>query len=113
MEQGAVRNLEQIQEHDDRARTPRMVTVALVVLGGACVVFAGLALTGRKSAPPVAKSDPLGELVASHGRNAAGGAAARATDLAPRDVTFPGILSDDQMPTTALAAVRPMPGAAY
>lgn len=110
MEQGAVRNLEQIQEHDDRMRTPRAVTVALVVLGGACVVFAGLALTGRKSAPPTAKSDPLGELVANHARGMGGAAPARATDLALRDVTFPGILSDDTTPTTALAAVRPMPG---
>lgn len=112
MEQGAVKNLEQIQEHDQQMRTPRMVTIALVVLGGACVVFAGLALTGRKSAPPIAKIDPLGELVASHMR-AGAPAAGKATDLTQRDVTFPGILSDDESPTTALAAVRPlaaMPG---
>ena len=110
MEQGAVRNLEQIQEHDERMRTPRAVTVALVVLGGACVVFAGLALGGRKSAPVAVKADPLGELVASHARTTAGTVPARATDLTPHDVTFPGMLSDDTAPTTALAAVRPMPG---
>ena len=112
MEQGAVRNLEQIQEHDERPRTPRAVTVALVVLGGACVVFAGLAVSGRRSAPPMAKADPLGELVASRARTTAGTVPARATDLTPRDVTFPGILSDDTTPTTALAAVRPMAGTA-
>ncbi len=105
MDQGAVRNLEQIQETDQEPRTPRMVSVALVILCGACVTFGALALKGRSVAPATAKVDPLGDLVAAH-KGAAAGAAAKATDLQPRDVTFPAMLSDDQSPTTALAAVK-------
>jgi DedD protein len=105
MDQGAVRNLEQIQENDDQPRTPRIVSVALVVLCGACVTFGALALKGRSAAPQTAKVDPLGDLVAAH-KGAAAGAAAKATDLQPKDVTFPAMLSDDQSPTTALAAVK-------
>ncbi|AKV01779.1 Adventurous gliding motility protein I [Labilithrix luteola] len=110
MEQSTVRNLEQIQEDDGEGRTPRGVTILLVALGGACVVFAGLALGGRHSAPSSQKSDPLGELVnqqAKIGQTAA----PKATDLNAKDVTFPGILSDDSAPTTALAAVKGAPGA--
>ena len=59
MEQGSVRNLEQIQESDGE-RTPRGVTLLLVALGGACIVFAGLAIGGRRSTPTAAKVDPLG-----------------------------------------------------
>lgn len=107
MEQGSVRNLEQIQENDGD-RTPRGVTILLVALGGACIVFAGLAIGGRHSAPTVAKVDPLGDLVTQQARAAQGGSAAapKATDLSTHDVTFPGILSDEGSPTTALAAVK-------
>jgi DedD protein len=106
MEQGSVRNLEQIQESDGD-RTPRGVTILLVALGGACIVFAGLAIGGRRSAPTVAKVDPLGELVTAQAKAGQGGAPApKATDLSTRDVTFPGILSDEGSPTTALAAVK-------
>lgn len=108
MEQGSVRNLEQIQESDGD-RTPRGVTILLVALGGACIVFAGLAIGGRRSAPTVAKVDPLGELVTQQAKIAQGGGGTptqKATDLSTRDVTFPGILSDESSPTTALAAVK-------
>ncbi|MDB4936100.1 MAG: Adventurous gliding motility protein [Labilithrix sp.] len=106
MEQGSVRNLEQIQESDGE-RTPRGVTILLVALGGACIVFAGLAIGGRHSAPTAAKVDPLGELVTQHAKIAQGGAPApKATDLSTHEVTFPGILSDEGSPTTALAAVK-------
>jgi cell division septation protein DedD len=102
MEQGAVRNLEQIQETDSETRTPRAVTIALVVLCGACVTFGVVALKGRKTPPEATKTDPLGALVASQ----KGALGTKATDLTPKDVTFPAILSDDQSPTTALAAVK-------
>ena len=105
MEQGSVRNLEQIQENDGEGRTPRGVTILLVALGGACIVFAGLAVGGRRSAPTSAKVDPLGELVIQQAK-IGGGAAPKATDLSTHDVTFPGILSDESSPTTALAAVK-------
>src|SRR5262249_21785821 len=105
MEQGAVRNLEQIQEADDGPRTPRAVTIALVLLCGACVTFGAVALKGRKTPSEAAKTDPLGALVAAQ-KGAGGG---KATDLTTKDVTFPAILSDEQSPTTALAAVKGAP----
>jgi DedD protein len=106
MDHGAVRNLEQIQEHEDQGRSSKLMAAALVMMGGACVVFATLALGGRKSAPAAAPADPLGDLVAQHHAGAGAAAAAKATDLSTHDVTFPGILSDDTTTTTALAAVR-------
>ena len=102
IDQGALRNLEQIQETDTAPSTPKGMAFALLALGGACVVFATLALTGHKTQPQV-RVDPLGDLVAQRARPAGG---AKPTDLSARDVTFPGILSDGEHPTTALAAVR-------
>jgi DedD protein len=110
MDPGSVRHLENIQEQENEPRTPRIMTVTLVVLGGACVAFAALALGGRKSAPTVGLVDPLGDLVAQHAHGS-GAASSRPMDLSPHDVTFPGLLSDDKSPTTALAAVRPIPAA--
>lgn len=107
MEQGSVRNLEQIQETDAEARVPRGVSILLVALGAGCIVFAGLALGGKRSTPAAQKVDPLGELVQSQGKpGAVAQVGPKATDLSARDVTFPGILSDEGAPTTALAAVK-------
>ncbi len=109
-EPGSIRNLDQLQEDDDQRRMPRGVTAALVVLGGGCVVFAGLALGGRTSQSPASKTDPLGELVSQRTHilpPSATSSARPATDLSPKDVTFPQMLSDDNNPSTALAAVRP------
>jgi cell division septation protein DedD len=110
---GSIRNLEQLQEDDEDRRMPRGVTMLLVALGGACVVFAGVALGGRTSQPPVAKLDPLGDLVSQRSRVVpiATASARAAMDLSPRDVTFPQMLSDDSRPPTALAAVRPVSSA--
>jgi DedD protein len=104
MTEPGLRNLDQIQEEDEPSM-PRGVTVTLVVIGGACVVFAGLALGGRTSRPQGAKIDPLGDLVARHA-SAAPESNAKSLDLQPADVTFPQMLSDQGRPTTALAAVR-------
>lgn len=105
-EPGSIRNLEQLQEDDDR-RMPRGVTMAFVALGGACVVFAGLALGGRTSSP-VTRADPLGDLVMQRSHAPASPSAApRGNDLAPSEVTFPRMLSDEERPATALAAVHP------
>jgi DedD protein len=106
MNDGAIRNFEQIEEVDGERRTPRGVTIAFVVLGGACIAFAVLALGGRKSTQDTPKTDPLGELVAQRGKNPP-----KSTEITTKDVTFPGILSDGDNPTTALAAVRPNTGA--
>jgi cell division septation protein DedD len=109
MQQNSVRNLEQIQETDTESKVPRGVTVAFVALGGACVVFATLALNGHRAAP-VARVDPLGDLVAARGHaGPAASSSAKPTDLHASEVTFPGILSDGANPTTALAAVRSNP----
>lgn len=113
------RNIERIEEGDDARRMPWGVTTAFIVLGGACITFAVLALGGRTSAAPQHKSDPLGDLLAERSRAAAqaagssaSGAAPAGTDLSPKDVTFPQILSDGDHPATALAAVPPpSPGA--
>ena len=106
-EQGIVRNLEQIQETDAGGGAPRGVTILLVALGAGCIVFAALALGGKRGSGTVAKSDPLGELVTQQVKG--GQPPVKATDLSSRDVTFPGILSDENAPTTALAAVKGSP----
>lgn len=106
MDQGSVRNLEQIQESDGGGGTPRGVTILLVALGGACIVFAGLALGGRRTAPSTQKVDPLSELVTQQSKADKAQPGAKPTDLSTRDVTFPGMLSDESKPTTALAAVK-------
>jgi len=104
MDQSSVRNLERIQEHDEVSRMPRAVSVALLVLGGASIALAVMALGGKKSGDSAAKVDPLGELVSA--RRPAASVVTKAPDLTAQDVTFPAILSDDSKPTTALAAVR-------
>ncbi len=105
MEHGSVRNLEQIQENDGTGGTPRLVTILFVALGAGCIVFAALALGGKRSAPTATKTDPLGELVSQQAKIGQV-SSAKPTDLSARDVTFPGILSDEGTPTTALAAVK-------
>jgi DedD protein len=118
MEHGAVKDLDQIQEQDEEARTPRALSFALVGIGGACIAFAVLAMGGRKTATNEKRPDPLGDLIATHKAAAAAPgasvpAAMTMTQLSAKDVTFPSILSDDARPTTALAAVRsPSPTAA-
>jgi cell division septation protein DedD len=104
-----LRNLDQLQENDDDRRMPKGVTAALVVLGGGCVVFAVLALGGRTSQVQAPKADPLGDLVLQRPASARASSASSSqpTELLPRDVTFPQMLSDEDKPTTALAAVRP------
>ncbi len=112
---GNIRNLERIEESDDgERRMPRGVTMALVALGGACVVFAGMTLAGRVSRPESKKADPLGDLLSARAHAAPSGAtrAGAPVDLSPKDVTFPQRLSDDDNPPTALAAVRPLTGPA-
>ncbi len=104
-----IRNIERIEENGDERRMPRGVTFAFVVLGGACVVFGVLALSGRTSGLPDKKSDPLGDLLAQRSRPPPSpiASAISPTELSSKDVTFPQMLSDGNHPSTALAAVRP------
>ena len=107
MDPAGIRNLENLQEDDDERRMPKGVTVTLVILGGACIVFGAFALGGRASQPTTPKVDPLGELVSRHSAGSLSPTSAHpSADLVPRDVTFPQMLSDDDRPSTALAAVR-------
>lgn len=106
MEHGSVRNLEQIQESDGTGGAPRGVTILLVALGAGCIVFAALALGGKRGGSSDKKTDPLGDLVTQQAKANSAGGQSKPTDLSSRDVTFPSILSDEGAPTTALAAVK-------
>jgi cell division septation protein DedD len=101
MEPVNVRNLEQIQEEDRAARSSRLGALLLASLGGAALVTVALVMAKRTGPPARAEHDPLAELVKS-----AKNTATPAEQLDGHDVTFPGILSDAQKPTTALAAVK-------
>lgn len=102
MESVNVRNLEQIQESDNRRRSSRLGTLLLASMGGAALVIVAV-MSARRSGPPARSTkDPLAALVA----NAKKDKAEPAEKLDGSDVTFPGILSDSQDPTTALAAVK-------
>jgi cell division septation protein DedD len=98
---GSVKNLDEIQEEDPGARPSRLGALVLASLGGACIVFAAVALFRSPTKPKVVASDPLGELVAKAKPAAEGGNAANAQDL-----SFPQVLSDAKHPTTALEAQR-------
>ena len=105
----SIRNIERLEEDEDERRMPRGVAWVLVALGGGVILFAVLALGGRTSGQSARKNDPLGDLLAQRPRaDASPGSAGSvsATDLSPRDVTFPQMLSDEDHPPTALAAVR-------
>jgi DedD protein len=105
MRSNGVRDIDQIQETDPKANGDRWTTLALVGLGGACVVFGALLLSGKHPQVSATKPDPLADLLAAQAKTAPS-VAAKPSDLSPSDVTFPGILSDGEHPTTALAAVR-------
>lgn len=94
-----LKNLDEIQEDDPNARPSKLGALVVASLGGACIVFAAVALfRGPAKAKPVS-TDPLGDLVAkAH--------ASPSNEEAPRDVTFPAALSDAKQPTTALEAQR-------
>jgi len=101
MESVNVRNLEQIQEEDRGSRGSRLGALVLASLGGAALVTVALVMAKRTGPPARTERDPLAELVKS-----AKSSGTPAEQLDGRDVTFPGILSDAQKPTTALAAVK-------
>ncbi|MCS6900936.1 MAG: SPOR domain-containing protein [Myxococcales bacterium] len=100
MDKGGLRNIEQIQERDgdDGGKLGGLV---LASLGCACLVFAGVALLRKPTSGPVRGVDPLTEL-ASRAPAASSG---HHRELSAHDITFPGMLSDSQQPTTALAAI--------
>ena len=101
MESVNVRNLEQIQEEDRASRSSRLGALLLASLAGAALVTVAVVMSKRTGPPARAERDPLAELVKSAKVNAT-----PAEQLDGHDVTFPGILSDSDKPTTALAAVK-------
>jgi DedD protein len=104
MDASAVRNLDDIQEDEPGARPSRLGALVLASLGGACIVFAAVALMRAPAKAKVVAVDPLGDLVArSH---PAGTPLPKMNDKVGQDVTFPETLSDAKSPTTALEAVR-------
>ncbi|MBK9263521.1 MAG: SPOR domain-containing protein [Polyangiaceae bacterium] len=107
-EGGTIRNLDEIQEADPGARPSRAAALVLASLGGACIVFAAVALLRAPMKPKPAQIDPLGDLVA---KTHPAGVKPRRPDLSGSDITFPGMLSDTKN-TTALEVVRsPQPAA--
>jgi DedD protein len=102
MESASLRNLEQIQEADAHHSVARMAALLLGSVGlGALVVVGAMSLQSAR-APAQTKNDALAELVRGHRANSA----KPAEELDGREVTFPAILSDEERPTTALAAVK-------
>ncbi len=98
-----VRHLDDIQEEDPRARPSRLSAMVMASFGGACIVFAALVLMRNPQADTPKPTDPLGELVQ---RSRVPEQTPRGRALDPEDVTFPSVLSDQDDPTTAMAAVR-------
>jgi DedD protein len=96
-----VRNLDDIQEEDRGSKTSRFAALLLASLAGAAIVTAVVVMSRRGGAVQHQTRDPLADLVLAQ-KNAA----PSADKLETREVSFPGILSDDEKPTTALAAVR-------
>jgi cell division septation protein DedD len=96
-----VRNLDDIQEEDSGRRASRFVALLLASLAGAAIVTAAVVMSQRGGTVQRSTKDPLAELVMAQ-KNAA----PTADKLETREVSFPGILSDEAKPTTALAAVR-------
>jgi DedD protein len=101
MKEGLVRHLDQIQEEERSSHGLALGKLVLVSLGGACLVFAAISVSRREAVATTPRPDPLSVLVAK-----AESPARKPLELAGGDVTFPGMLSDQSRPTTALAAMR-------
>jgi DedD protein len=96
-----VRNLDDIQEEDRGSRSSRYAALLLASLAGASIVTAAVVMSRKGGEVQHTTRDPLADLVQSQ-KNAT----PSADKLETREVSFPGILSDGDKPTTALAAVR-------
>ncbi len=108
LDTASVRNLDEIQETDHEPRPNRLGALVLASLGGACIVFAAVALLRSPAPPKPVMVDPLSDLVAK-GKPA--GQEKKGEAGLGQEVTFPGMLSDRKQ-TTALEAVRDVSAAA-
>jgi DedD protein len=115
MKADGVRDLDLIQEGDTASSRGAMLT--FLGIGGACVVFAFMAWSGKRTREVTPKTDPLAQFVKAgesdkKALDKASADKSRRSELNAGDVTFPGLLSDQDNPTTALAAVRTVQTAA-
>ena len=101
MESVNVRNLDDIQEEERGFRGTRLLSLLFASLAGAAIVTAGVVVSRKDGAAAKSTRDPLAELVAQ-----SKGSGPSSDKLDTKDVSFPGILSDNDKPTTALAAVK-------
>lgn len=100
-QRGGVRNFDDIQEVDPGARGSRAGALILASIGGALLVAATVYVLRSPSGDEPAQDDPLGQLVE---QSKLEGVEAPVDGV--RNITFPGMLSDGDRPTTALEAVR-------
>ncbi|MGE5788487.1 MAG: SPOR domain-containing protein [Myxococcales bacterium] len=99
MQPANYRNLDEIREEDGRSNGSRWIAMALFAVAGTAIAVATIVGTRRPGPAQQSQVDPLAEL--------AGKARARATSEKPENnIGFPAVLSDQQKPTTALAAVK-------
>ncbi len=101
MEPVNVRNLDDIQEDDRSVGSSRFAALLLASLTGAAIVTALVVMSRTKEPAATSQADPLAALVAE-----AKDVHAAPGKLDSKDVSFPGLLSDGERPTTALAAVK-------
>jgi len=108
----AIRHLEQIQEEDpqDGGRGGRFTAMVMASFGGACIVFAALALMRSPDEEQPEPSDPLSALVESAKKGDGEDPMDQRIDT--DDVTFPTVLTDRDSPTTAMEAIREKRGGA-
>lgn len=100
MQSANYRNLDEIREDDGRNHGgSRWIAMALFAVAGTAIAVATIVGARRPGPAQESRQDPLAEL--------AGKARARAVSDKPEsNIGFPAVLSDQQKPTTALAAVK-------
>ncbi len=97
-----LRNLEQIQEQERGSRGLPLGTLLLAAAGGGALVVVLMTTLEREAPPAESKVDPLQQLVEEASRSPSDPAAV----VKDQHVTFPGLLSDRDEVTTAMAAVK-------
>jgi cell division septation protein DedD len=100
-ESASIKSLDQIQEEEPATPHSRVSALVMASFGGACIVFAALALMRGPSSEAEERPDPLSELAARAEK-----APDESRQLGAGEVTFPQVLTDQENPTTAMAAVR-------
>lgn len=100
-----LRNLERIQERDDRGGGFPLGILFLAAISGGAIVIAVVTTLDRAAPPAQSEADPLAQLVAQKKLELA-----PAGEVKDDSVTFPSLLSDRAAPTTAMATVKDQRG---